>query len=177
MDVFNQLKRMKEITPQNFKYDMNLWISKKEATRADVDRKVKGVYHEDQFIKDLFEGALAVPCKSFRHQIGWMKNTWLAGNKEGWTKDKIVQLMLKHYTNMDTDRTWQKELAETEQIISLATKVDLLQKQLDESNIRVTTPLATVTDSSNRRSKRQPYTVKPWRLEFKGESVERNGTK
>ena len=37
-----------------------------EATCADVNRKVKGVYHEDQFVKDLFDGALAVTCKSFR---------------------------------------------------------------------------------------------------------------
>ena len=41
-------------------------------------------------------------------------------------KDKIVDLLLKHYANMDTERMWQKDPTKTEQIISLATKVNLL---------------------------------------------------
>ena len=57
----------------DLKYDMNLCVSKIESTRMDIERKVKGAYHEDQFIKDIFDEALQVPCKTFRSEVNSMK--------------------------------------------------------------------------------------------------------
>lgn len=137
------------------------------------------------FLKDLFDGALLVPAKSYKDQIGWMKRRWTTGNPDKWTEDKIVTDMLRHYTNLESEGTWAKELAENEQVIALASKIEVLEQKLAAAEKRTVAlgtdakPSATAPSAdpnANRRSQKQPYTVKPWRLEFKGNTVDKNGT-
>ena len=88
---------------------------------------------------------------------------------------------------MESDGTLKRELAETDQIIALATKVEALQTKIADQ--QKTIALATSTSgnhgngstgsgqSDTRRGQRQPYRIKPWCLEFKGPTTDMNGTK
>ena len=80
---------------------------------------------------------------------------------------------------MIDDGTWEKEISEHTQIIALTTSVEELKSKLNE---RIA--LATIDDkkgdgdankSNGRRGKH--YRVRPFRLEYKGESIEKDGRK
>ena len=94
-------------------------------------------------------------------------------------RDNITQM----YRNFVEDDTWKNEIAESSQVIALATQVAKLQ-----NDMKTTIALATASTPANgskpatdagpsRRGKKQPYTVKPWRLVFDGEEKEINGLK
>ena len=162
---------------------MIAWSSWMQLTRIDIEKKIPKVYQEDQFLLDFFNSAIDVPCKTFKSEVVSMKNRFLLGNPDKWSEDYIITTILQHFTNMDNDKVWQKELAETDQIIALTTKVDNLQSALNEEKRKIATALATSTDGGDsnpdqvtRRLKWNHYTVKPWRLEFKGETIEKDGT-
>ena len=113
INVFSQLGQTKNITPKEYGFNMSLWSSKMEPTCADIERKVPGVYHEDTYLMDYFENSLQVPCKTLKREVLSMKNRWLLGNPDGWSKDKNAAAILKHYTNMDIDCTWTKKFVKT----------------------------------------------------------------
>jgi len=130
VNVFAQLDRMKKIAPSDFNYDMVRWLAEMEATRVDIELKLKGVYHEDQFILDVFAGCEQVKCKTFKDEMTRMKNRWLLNNPDNWSCSYITTTMLMHYTNMNAPGvdTWAKESAETNQIIALTTRIQELEK-------------------------------------------------
>ena len=68
-----------------------------------------------------------------------MKQKWLLGNADNWTKDHIVSTLVQYYTNMSKDGTWKKENAETDQIIDLTTIVNDLSLKLEHNTIALAT--------------------------------------
>ena len=60
-NVFQLLQDIEEIQPVNFKYNMNQWLLKMETTCTSIKKKIPNVYHKDQYLMDLFNGALQVP--------------------------------------------------------------------------------------------------------------------
>ncbi len=91
-----------------------------------------------------------------------MKHRWLLGNPENWIKDQIITTNLKHFTNMDSNNTWEKYKTETDWIISLTTKSDCLKKKLKATQ---SVALATSVDQGRKEAsslcgKKEPCTVK-----------------
>ena len=79
------------------------------------------------------------------------------------------------YVNFEDDKTWKHEIAESSQVIALATQMKQLQNDM-KSTIALATAASTAKSgtpsndtASNHQGKRQPYTVKEWRLKFDGE--------
>jgi len=176
INIFNELAKVKKIKPADYQFDITEWESNMEAGRNLVELKCPGAYHEDQYILDLFHGASTTPCKTYSSQIETMKQNWLLGisGTESWTKDTISAQLVQIYTNMTQDGTWQRELSETNQIIALTTQIREMEKRFEQT----TNAFATATEEATKRpaNQRGPYTVAPWRLEHKGETIKHNGS-
>ena len=190
INVFNEIMKIKQLKLDQFGNNVTTWLTKMEEKRINIELKVPGSYHDDQYIMDIFQGALEAKCKAFCAEVQSMKQKWLLGNADNWTKDNIVSTLIQYFTNMSEDGTWKKENAETDQIIALTTIVKELSSKLERNTIA----LATATSGggagggtggsgggagggggTTRREKKAPYTVKPWRLEHKGDTVTVDG--
>mmetsp|Transcript_15029 Transcript_15029/g.27316 ORF Transcript_15029/g.27316 Transcript_15029/m.27316 type:complete len:139 (-) Transcript_15029:488-904(-) len=108
-----------------------------------------------------------------------MKQDWNLGDSPDLTREKIALKITQLYVNIRDDGTWKQELAQTDQIIAIATQVAEMKRELASTSIA----LATATSAGNTNdstsgvaSGKQPYTVKPFCLEFKGESIVVGGT-
>ncbi len=88
---------------------------------------------------DFFNRALQFPSKMFKWEILSLIHKCIIGNPEKRTKDQIVITTHKHFMNMHSIITWEKEKAGTDQIIALTTKIDYLEKNLEATE---TTTLA-----------------------------------
>ena len=181
VNAINEIKKIQGIKPNNFGNNVSLWLLELDRRRNIVEVKAPGCYPINQYLMDIFKGALEVPSKTFNAQVSSKKQDWLLGEDPGkFSKDYVMSLLTKYHNNMVDDGTWEKELSETTQIIALATQVEQLKAEVN----RTTIALATVSTkkealsgadagapSINRRGKRQPYTVKEFRLQFKGDSI------
>ena len=179
ISVHTEISKMREILPTKFGYDISNWNTAMEAARIQIELKVAGAYSDQAYMFDYLTMAAETPCKSFAAEVGSLKTKWQLGTDATLTPEHIRNTIEQMYTNYVADGTWKRELEESSQVIALATKIDHLEKQLQN-----TVALATAINQSgsnpnnsdgNRRSQKQPYTVKPWRLEFKGPSREVDG--
>ena len=121
-----------------------------------------------------------------------MKLKWARGNPIGWTMKEIVHKISSLYTNLDSDGTWARELDETDQIVALTPQVMTMQKELERTTVALatsmegkSTPASSPADQNkpsaqsggdNNHGANQPYTVKPWKLEFQGNVFVKEGT-
>ena len=157
-----------------------------------IEVKLPGAYHQDQYIIDVFDGALTAKCKTFLSEVSSMKLKWARGNPIGWTMKEIVHKISSLYTNLDSDGTWARELDETDQIVALTPQVMTMQKELERTTVALatsmegkSTPASSPADQNkpsaqsggnNNHGANQPYTVKPWKLEFQGNVFVKEGT-
>ena len=128
---------------------------------------------------DQFNGALSIRSKSFQQQVQNVKQEWLGGNPHNLTPETLQNRLMHLYTNMREDGTLKRELYDGDQLIALTTKLTNLERKYEELKKEKVQPAQAVPDNdgSDSNKKKTPYTVKPWRLEYKGDEIEHNGVK
>ena len=187
INVFNELKKIREIRPQTFGYDVGKWLSAMATARLSIISKAPQMYPDEMYLSDLFAGAELVPCSAFKAEVSSMKNKWNLGDLN--LTSKILTSKLRTlYTNMDGDDSFKTGLQANDQIIALATKVTYLENALSKATVALTT----LTDDRNGNGGgntqggggnggggngggKQHHTVPDWKLEFKGTTMQRNG--
>ena len=149
--AFNEIKKVKSILPAKFGHKIDEWDTAMEAARVDIETKLPGEYTEKAFINDYFNGALSTPVKSFKTDVTSMKQRWQLGSPM--TMNFVRTTICQMYMNFNADENdiWATELAEVNQIIALATKLEDLEFQLKKTTVA----LATATTDGGRRSQRQ----------------------
>ena len=58
INVFNELKKIKEIHPSNFGFDVGKWLF-----------EMSRLYPDEIFISNLLDGAENVPCQLFQNEV------------------------------------------------------------------------------------------------------------
>ena len=114
LNVFNEIQRIKKILPKDHGYDIAKWCISMEKARTLIELKLPRAYHDDQFIMDIFDGALTAKVKTFVTEVSSMKLRWARGNSHGWTRKDIVYEISSLYTNIHSDGSWARELDETD---------------------------------------------------------------
>ena len=178
VSAFNEIKKMKTIVPGQFGHNISKWDTAMESGRITIELKAPGQYTSDQYMNDYLQAALEVPCKSFKREVGSIKTTWQLGTDVSLDRDRIRHLTTQMYINFENDGTWKAELAESSQIIALSTKIDQLENRLTNTIALATYGPATTPSGPSPGNGftpktgqvKKPYTVKPWRLECKGET-------
>ena len=185
-NVYAELAKIKSIKPVDFGNNIVKWHSAMESKRISIEQKVPGSYHESQYIMDYLDASLTVEVKSFKAEVSIIRNRYLRGNPDKWDASYISGEIVKTYNNMFEDGTWQREIGEKDQIIALSTKITELQSKLEQQVISFATQMksnnnkgpsiaSSAPEGGSRRSKRDPYTVAPWRLIKKEDTVTVNG--
>ena len=85
INVFNEIKKIKDLKPGDFNNDVSKWLTAMDATRIAINQKIPNAYNQIQFTMDIFDGAAKTPCDAFTKEIVSFKNKWNLGNeKNGW---------------------------------------------------------------------------------------------
>ena len=56
---------MKDVTLASCDNNVVEWISKMEMKRINIELKIPGAYNDDQFLMDVYAGAILDKCKTF----------------------------------------------------------------------------------------------------------------
>ena len=172
---------MKTIQPEQFAYNIIEWDTAMESARINIELKAPGQYSIQQYTQDYLDAALLTPCKSFKREVSSYRTKWMLGGEVHLTIDYLRDNITQMYVNFEDDETWKHEIAESSQVIALATQMQKLQNDMKSTIALATAASAAKSGTSNNdaapshRGKRQPYTVKEWRLKFVGEGKEFNG--
>ncbi len=181
-NVYMELAKIKSIKPTNYDFNMVKWHSAIESKHIMIEQKLPGSYHELLYIMDYLNAAQWVKIKSFKAKVSIIRNRYLCSNPDKWTASYINGEIIKTYNNMSKDGTWKCEIGKKDQIIALTTKVSELQSKLEKQVAAFATQAKTeITPVINeikgpRRDKKDgPYTVAPWRMIKKEDTVTNNG--
>ena len=174
VDVFKELEKIKKISLADYKGNLCEWLDAMDEKKTIISLKDRDAYTDRAYTKDLLDGMLEAKCTSFKTEILRMKMRWMNGNPDGLDSCKLVTESTSMFTNLDHEGTWKKEWVKEEQIIALTTQ---LKREQDKNKVLAKTPapsaaLATNTTTSEGKS---VWTVEPWRLEKKGDSITHDG--
>ena len=177
VNVFKEIASMKDVTLSTCDNDVVEWLSQMEIKRINIDLKIPGAYSDDQFLMDVFAGALKAKCKTFTTEVQSMKQKWLLGMLPNSGRIDVTHSITQLYSNVVEDGTWRKEFSETDQIVALTTLVSQMKASIAKNTIALTTKTGqepsnpAVPKTGNRNNRNTPYTVAAWRLEKKEESL------
>ena len=181
VSTVKEINKMKTIQPEQFAYNITEWDTAMESARINIELKAPGQYSMQQYTQDYLDAALLTPCKSFKREVSSYRTKWMLGGEVHLTIDYLRDNITQMYVNFEDDETWKHEIAESSQVIALATQMQKLQNDM-KSTIALATAASAAKSSTpnndaapNHRGKRQPYTVKEWRLKFDGEEKEVDG--
>jgi hypothetical protein len=68
-NVYSELAKNRSIKPVDYAFNIVKWHSAMESIRISIDTKVRGGYHESQYIIDYLDASLTVIVKSFKAEI------------------------------------------------------------------------------------------------------------
>ena len=167
IDIYKELKLLKEKTlPKDVDYDMIKWLATMQRKRNQLNAKSRDAYPIDDWINDVLTTARDVPNKKYADKIESIKQDWDL-DEIILTETDLVRKLDKLYNN--NKDSWKLELQKTDQIVILTTKLKDLEAKISKQSSN------TNTNGSYPKGNGQHYTVKPWRLEYKGEKVEVGG--
>ena len=69
-----------------------------ERKRINIELNIPGAYDNNQFLIEIYQGALEAKCKTFTTEVQSMKQKWLLGT---YANTQI-------YSNLVGDGTWKK---------------------------------------------------------------------
>ena len=167
IDIYKELKLLKEKTlPKDVDYDMIKWLATMQRKRNQLNAKSRDAYPIDDWINDVLTTARDVPNKKYADKIESIKQDWDLDEIILTETDLVRKLDNLYNNNKDS---WKLELQKTDQIVILTTKLKDLEAKISKQSSN------TNTNGSYPTGNGQHYTVKPWRLEYKGEKVEVGG--
>ena len=173
--VFNKIGSMKDATLASCDNTVVEWVFKMEMKRINIELKIPGAYDDDQFLMEIYAGALLEKCKTFTNEIQSQKHKLLLGALPNLGRIDTTNFMIQIYSNLIEDVTWKKYLEETDQIVALTTLVHEMQGTLKSNNVALVTKAeeqATAQSTKNNcRPQKGPYTVDTWRLVKKKDAV------
>ena len=76
--------------------------------RINIERKIPGSYDENQFLMDIYQGALKAKCKTFTIDVQSMKQKWLLGTLPNPGLTDTTHAVTQIYSNLFEDGTWKK---------------------------------------------------------------------
>ena len=76
-----------------------------------IKLKIPGAYGDDQFLIDIYAGALLEKCKIFTNEIQYQKQKWLLGTLPNSVYINTNKSMIQLYSNLIEDGTCKKILA------------------------------------------------------------------
>ena len=65
MKVFNDIMKIKQLKLSQHNNNVTTWLTAMEEKHINIELKVPGAYHNDQYILDIFQGSLEAKCKAF----------------------------------------------------------------------------------------------------------------
>ena len=130
---------MKDITLESCDNNVVELISKMVMKRINIELKILGAYDDNQFLMDVYEGALLEKCKTFTNEIQSQKQIWILGKLPNSGRIDTTNLMLQLYSNLIEDGTRKRDFSETDQIVALTKLVHEMQGTLKSDTIALTT--------------------------------------
>ena len=130
-------------------------------------------YTDKAYVKDLLSPLKVAPVSIFASEYEQMETRWLRG-KEIITSTSLWRDATAHFIQLSRESKWVDERSAKDQISILTTK---FQEQSAKVYV-LTTQLASSKDAGTKNPSERnnkPYTVKPWRLDYKGEKVKVKG--
>ena len=129
VDMFNELKRVKEITLKQHKNNLVSFFDEVSTKKVLIDQKDPSAYKDEAFVRDLLDQLKSAPIETFRLQYDQIETNWLMGKIELDSASLIAEATL-HYTNLvNTDR-WVAEYNPRDQIVALTTQIKTLEGKL-----------------------------------------------
>ena len=87
----------------------------------------------------------------------------------------VERKLIVLYVNMDREDMWKMGNYPNDQIIALTTHVKEPKDQIKEKSNSTVEVIPVSSMPGQKSGSKQPYTMKPWHLEFKGKSVSVHG--
>ena len=108
VNVLREIASMKDVTLASCKNNVVEWISQMEMKRINIKLNIPGAYDDNQFLMEIYQGALEAKCKTFTAEIQSMKQKWLLGTLPNPGRIDTTQAFTQLYSNLVEDGTWKK---------------------------------------------------------------------
>ena len=79
VNVFREIASMKDVTLASCNNNVVEWISQMEMKCINIELKIPGAYDDNQFLMEIYQGALEAKCKIFTTEVQYMNQKWLLG--------------------------------------------------------------------------------------------------
>ena len=139
VNVVNEIGSMKDATLASCDNTVVEWVFKMEMKRINIELKIPGAYDDDQFLMEIYAGALLEKCRTFTNEIQSQKQKWLLGTLTNSGRIDTTNSIIQLYFNLIEDGTRKKYLAETDQVVALTTLVHEMQGTIKSNTTAFTT--------------------------------------
>ena len=130
VNLFREISSMKYVTLASCNNNVVDWISKMEMNRINIELKIPVAYDDNQFLMDIYQGALKAKCKTFTTEVQSMKQKWLLGTLPNPGRIDTTHAVTQLYSNLVEDGTLKKEFTDTYQIVALTTLVSQMKASI-----------------------------------------------
>ena len=105
VNVFREIASMKDFTLASCNNNVVEWISQMKMNRINIELKIPGAYDDNQFLMDIYQGALKAKCKTFTTEVQSMKQKWLLGTLTNPGRIDTTHAVTQLYSNLVEDGT------------------------------------------------------------------------
>ena len=105
VNVFREIASMKDVTLESCNNNVVECISQMEMKSINIELKIPGAYDENQFLMDIYQGALETKCKTFTTEVQSMKQKWLLGTLPNPGRIDTTHAVTQLYFNLVEDGT------------------------------------------------------------------------
>ena len=132
VNIFYETKKVHETKLKAFGNNVPDYLDEVDRLRTDILLKDATVYPENTYINDLFNALALAPSDMFTSQIADLQSKWMM-NEVTLTAEDLYEKANALYQNLDAKKKWGKEHSKNEQIITLSSRVQSLEKELKET--------------------------------------------
>ena len=105
VNVFREISSMKDVTLESCNNNVVEWISQMEMKHINIELKIPGDYDNNQFLMDIYQGALKAKFKTFTTEVQSMKQKWLLGTLPNIGRIDTTHAVTQIYSNLVEDGT------------------------------------------------------------------------
>ena len=99
---------MKNVTLTSWNNNLVEWISQMEMKRINIEIKIPGAYDDNQFLMDIYQGAIEAKYKTLTTEVKSMKQKWLLVTLPNPGLIDTTHTVTQIYSNLVEDGTWKK---------------------------------------------------------------------